>query len=386
MQEIFFEISMIVAGASLLAWLASISKQPIIIAYLLCGVIAGPWGLGLIKHVELIDTVSEIGVTLLLFLAGMVLHPNRLVQLFKSAAIVTLANCALSWIIIYAVARLFGFDRVDALYAALALMFSSTILVIKLLPTTTLHQKHLGSICIAILIAQDLIAVSILLFIGGAAEGSLLDLGLLLPIKGLVFVLVVLLVEQFVLRKMMRQSDRFHEVLYMLCLGWCLGLASLAHYLGLTYTVGAFIAGVAIARSPISRFLTEELKPFRDFFLMFFFFTLGAKFDLLIAKAVWLPAVVVGSVILLARPFILRWLFHAAGEGAQFSRDAGTRLGQASEFGLIIALAATTAEQVSLRASAMIQLAIIFTMIVSSYIVVFTLPTPLGTKADLKQD
>ena len=90
-QDIFFEISILVAAASILAWIATLSHQPIIIAYLACGVIAGPWGLRLIEHAELIDTVSEIGVTLLLFLAGMVLHPNRLVQLFKSAAFVTLA-------------------------------------------------------------------------------------------------------------------------------------------------------------------------------------------------------------------------------------------------------------------------------------------------------
>ena len=385
-QDIFFEISILVAAAAFLAWLATLSHQPIIIAYLACGVIAGPSGLRLIKHPELIDAVSEIGVTLLLFLAGMVLHPNRLVQLFKSAAFVTLANCAISWLIIFGVMRAFGFDNADAFIAALALMFSSTILVVKLLPTTTLHQKHLGSLCIAILIAQDLIAVLVLLFIGGEATGSLLNIGLLLPLKGLVFTVVVILVEQFALRRMMRQSDRFHEVLSLMCLGWCLGLSALAESLGLSYEVGAFIAGVAVARSPLAPFLTEELKPFRGFFLMFFFFTLGAKLDPFMAKVVWLPALIIGVVVLGSRPFILRWLFQVAGEGPQFSRIAGMRLGQASEFGLIIAIAASNANQISAEASQMTQLAIILTMIVSSYIVVFSLPTPLGTKGGLKQD
>jgi glutathione-regulated potassium-efflux system ancillary protein KefC len=386
MQEIFFEISMLVAAASILAWLATLSHQPIIIAYLACGVIAGPWGLRLIKHVELIDTVSEIGVTLLLFLAGMVLHPNRLVKLFKRAAFVTLTNCAISAMITYGIVLLFGYTRTDALYASLALMFSSTILVIKLLPTTTLHQKHMGSISIAILIAQDLIAVLVLIFIGSGGTGSLLDLALLLLLKGPVFTIAVLLTEQFVLRKMLRQSDRYHEVLFLLCLGWCLGLSTLAEHLGLSYEVGAFIAGVAIARNPISRFLTESLKPFRDFFLMFFFFTLGAKLDPSMAKVVWLPALIIAAIVLGTRPLILRWLFRATGEESQFSRAAGIRLGQASEFGLIIAIAASHANQISAKASQMTQLAIIFTMIVSSYIVVFTLPTPLGTKAKLKQD
>ena len=298
MQKIFFEISMLVAAASILAWLATLSRQPIIIAYLACGLIAGPWGLRLIKHAELINAVSEIGITFLLFLAGMVLHPNRLIGLFKSAAFVTLTNSAISWIIIYGIALAFGYNVMDSVCIALALMFSSTILVIKLLPTTTLHQKRMGSICIAILIAQDLLAVLVLLFIESGGTSSLSNLGMLLLVKGPVFTLGVLLVEQFILRKMLHQSDRYHEVLSLLCIGWCLGLSTLAEHLGLSCEVGAFIAGVAIARNPISLFLTEQLKPFRDFFLMFFFFTLGAKLDPSMARVVWLPALIIGAVVL----------------------------------------------------------------------------------------
>ena len=115
-----------------------------------------------IQNTGLIDSISLIGVTLLLFLAGLVLHPDRLIRLFKSVTLVVFVISAVSWLMVFGVLQAFGFSRMDSTIAGLALMFSSTILVVKLLPTTALHQQHMGSLCIAILIAQDILAVMVM--------------------------------------------------------------------------------------------------------------------------------------------------------------------------------------------------------------------------------
>ncbi len=386
MENIFIDISVIVVCAAVMAWLATLGRQPIIIAYLIMGILIGPWGFGLIQHVTLIDSIGQIGVTLLLFLAGMVLHPNRLFKLFRTSTLVTLAHSTIAWVLLFILMRLCGFSLQESMYASLAFIFSSTILVVKLLPTTTLHQRYMGSVCIAILIIQDLLAVGFLVFIRSSHEHSLLEFGMALPLKALLLIIFSMGLEQFCLRKMMRQCDRFHEELYMLCLGWCLGISALAKEIGLSYEVGAFIAGLALARSPLSRFLTEGLKPLRDFFLMFFFFALGAKLDLKLVKELWVPTLTLGTVILVTRPFIFQILFKKNGEQGSFSKEIGLRLGQASEFGLIIAVTLESAQQIRSEVAQLIQITIIFTMLVSSYIVISKCPTPLGTHVRLKQD
>jgi glutathione-regulated potassium-efflux system ancillary protein KefC len=410
MEDYFEIISLVAVCSALLAWLACRGKQPIILGYFLCGVIVGPW---LTQHVALLENTSKIGITLLLFLAGLVLHPRRLAKHLKMALVVTVGGCAATAIIVFAF--LFGwggFDPAECVIAALALMFSSTILAVKLLPTTTLHQKRMGSICIAVLIAEDIIAVIVIMLVGlkygsttpatGGSDwlwnfmleyvGGTIGAGgiwlfiLLLFIKAIVLIAVAVFFEQFILRVMMRTSERFNEMLIMLCLAWCLGIAVFAEHLGLSYEIGAFVAGVAMARSKISLVLSEQLKPLRDFFLMFFFVVLGAQFDLLLMREIWLPALLLGGVIVALRPFYMRGLFRLFGEEKKFSSEVGFRLGQASEFALIVAVAATHSNNIGDKMSHLVQLAAVFTMIVSSYIVVFRYPTPLGAKTALKKD
>jgi Kef-type K+ transport system membrane component KefB len=386
MSDIFTEISFIVLIAAVLAWLSSLARQPVILGYVLCGMMIGPSGLKLVDDVELVNDISHIGITLLLFLAGMVLHPQRLRLLFKSSIIVTLCGCLVFFLAVFLLLRMFGYRSGHCVYAGLALMFSSTILVVKLLPTTTLHQRHMGSVCIAILIAQDLIAVAILVVIRGTVQSGMIGVGLLLPLKTLLLIAFSVAFEQFGLRKMMKQSDRFPEVLYMLCLGWCLGMAVASKYLGLSYEVGAFLGGVALARNPLSRFLTEQLKPIRDFFLMFFFFVLGARLNLLAVPAVIVPALAVTALLLAVKGAGFIGLFRMTGEKPAFARETGIRLSQASEFGLIIIFAAQSLGKVNEEIYQLVQLVVILSMLVSSYIVIFRFHTPLGTVAELKQD
>jgi len=387
MESFLFDLSVVLVGTALLSFLAVLFRQPVIIAYIICGVLVGSWGIGLIKHVEFIESISHIGITLLLFLAGLCLHPQKLIRLFKETVLVTLANCIASFFIASVTARIFRFGLLDSICIGLALMFSSTILTVKLLPTTRLHHQRMGAICIGVLIMQDLLAVFVLSLIRclGSPQGLIISFGLLL-IKLFILIVILVLFEQFILRKIMLRVERLHELLFILGLAWCFGIASISNRLGLFYETGAFFAGVVLARHPISLYISERLKPLRDFFLVLFFFTLGAKLNLLIMKGVFLQALVMTTVFIIVKPWLFKRFFIRSGEEPAFAKELGIRLGQLSEFSLLIALLGFTLGHITNSALQFIELVTIMTFIASSYIVVLKYPTPIGTSEQLIKD
>ncbi len=385
MEHTFFSIAIIVFVSALSACFGIISRQPIVVAYIAAGILLGPFGFSLIKNVELIDEIAHIGVVMLLFLAGIVLHPQRLLTLFKKTMLITVAAGVVCTVLIGALLFAWRFPFGEALIGGVALLFSSTILVVKLLPTTTLHQQRMGSLCIAILVAQDLIAIALLLFLKGDRPESWVG-AVLIPLRGIAGISAVMLLEQFAVRPLMRRVEYYHEVLLLLALGWCFAVAVGADSIGFSHETGAFIAGLSLARSPISYFLSEGLKFFRDFFLVLFFFTLGAQINLPMVRDIWLTALAGGVVLLVIKPLLYRWLFIRSGETPQFSTEIGVRLGQSSEFSLIVAVVAVQHAFISPKMSQLIQVIAIFTMIVSSYLTIAFYRSPLGAKPALKQD
>jgi glutathione-regulated potassium-efflux system ancillary protein KefC len=387
MDAIVFDISVILAISAILSVLAFYLKQPIIIAYIACGMLVGPWGIGLIESPKSIETISHIGITLLLFLAGLSLHPQRLASLFKKTTMVTLPNCIISFAIVFIIGVLFDFTLIDSICAGLAMMFSSTILLVKLLPTTALHHERMGAASIAILILQDLLAILVLALMRSIDSVDNIPLTfLLLFMKLLLFISVLALFEYYVLRRLLPKIDRFQELIFIIGLAWCFGVASIANGIGLFYETGAFFAGVILARQAVSRFLSEKFKPLRDFFLVLFFFSLGAQFDFLVMGDVLLPSLLLAGILLVVKPFLFTFFFRKTGESSAFSKEAGIRLGQLSEFSLLIAMLAFELGDISARASQFIQLTTILTIFVSSFIVVFKYSTPIGTSENTARD
>lgn len=387
-MEVFIsDLSVVLVGAAVLSVLAVMFKQPIIIAYILCGILAGPWGFGWIKHADFIGSISHLGITLLLFLAGLCLHPQKLIKLFRKITLAVFANCVISFLVAFIFARIFRFGIMDSLCIGLALMFSSTILTVKLLPTTKLHQQRMGAVCIGVLIMQDLLAILILALIRclGAPQGTIFSFGLLV-VKLILFIGILFLFEKFVLRKIMSKVERLHEVLFVLGLAWCFGIASISNHMGLFYETGAFFAGVVLASHRISLFISEKLKPLRDFFLVLFFFSLGAKLDFFVMKNIIFPALLLTAIFILLKPWLFKKFFVLAGENSSFSEETGTRLGQLSEFSLLVALLAFELGHISSSASQFIQFVTILSFIASSYIVVFKYSTPIGTTEKLIKD
>lgn len=385
--SIEFSIFLIFTGAALLATLALYARQAMIVAYMVLGLLLGPWGAGFIDDPDLISDIANIGIIFLLYLLGLDLLPQQLWRMLREATVVTLGSTAAFILLGVVIGLGFGYPALEALLLGAVMTFSSTIIGLKLLPTTTLHHKHTGQIIISVLLIQDLLAIIVLLLLQGYGKGGnlWLDIGLQLVYLPLL-ITVVYLAERFILIKLIQRFDQIHEYIFLLAIAWCLGVAELAHYLGLSHEIGAFIAGVTLASSPIALFITERLRPLRDFFLILFFFSLGAGFNMSVIGEIILPAAVLAGLALALKPLVFNGLLRLHGERQGVSAETGFRLGQLSEFSLLIAVLALESGFIEARLSYLIQLATLISFAVSSYIIVLRYPTPIATRDSLRRD
>ncbi|MCP5142321.1 MAG: cation:proton antiporter [Gammaproteobacteria bacterium] len=378
---------LIFTGAAVLGTLALYARQSLLLAYILLGILLGPSVLGLIPNLELLEQISHIGITFLLFLLGLDLQPRELLHLLRKTTMVTLASSALFAAVGYVAGQLTGFTPLESLLIGAAAMFSSTIIGIKLLPTTVLHHQHAGEIMTSVLLLQDLIAILVLLLLQGHAGGE--GVGTDIALLGIFLIAVMVaafVIEAYVLRRLLTRFDRIREYVFLLAIGWCLGIAELSAWLGLSTEVGAFIAGVSLAASPIAPYIADSLRPLRDFFLVVFFFSLGGAFDLGMLADVLLPAALFAAALLLIKPWVFRGLLTRLGEKPALSLEMGVRLGQISEFSLLIAVLAATTGVIGARASYFIQASTILTFMLSSWYIVRTYPTPIAVSDALRRD
>lgn len=386
-EQVVFSIFLIFTGAAVLATVALYARQSLLVAYILLGMLFGPWGFGLVTDVSLLRDMAHIGIIFLLFLLGLHLPPQKLIKLFGEAVTVTAVSAAACAALVFAAALLFGFSPVESAIVGVALLFSSTIIGLKLLPTTVLHHQRIGAIVISILLLQDLLAIVALLVLQGMGDGTVsvadgLWLAVSLPaVVGFAFV-----VERYLLRRLFLRFDRIREYLFLVAVGWCLGVAALARAVGLSYEIGAFVAGIAIATGPIALYIAENLRPLRDFFLILFFFSLGASFDLSVLSQVLVPAVLLSAAVLVLKPLVFRALLVWQKEPVASAWEIGVRLGQTSEFSLLVAFMALEVGVIGARASYLIQLTTLLTFIVSSYYIVRRFPTPIATSDRLRRD
>ena len=386
-DSLVYTIFLVFTGAAVLATAALYARQSLLVAYIALGVLLGPWGLGLTGDPENVAQISHIGITFLLFLLGLDLQPQDLIRTVRSTTVVTLVSSLVFAALGAAIALTFGFGLGESLLVGGTMAFSSTIIGLKLLPTTVLHHQRTGEIVISILLLQDLIAIALLLLLRAAGKGELpmTDVaGLLLGPPALV--LAAWGLERYVYFPLIRRFDKIREYLFLMAIGWCLGMAQLGVALGLSAEIGAFIGGVALATRPVAAYIAESLRPLRDFFLVLFFFSLGAGFNLPMTGEVLVPATVMALVMLVVKPMVFGRLLRRAGESPERSKEIGFRLGQLSEFTLLVVVLATSQGVLSERASYLAQLATLLTFIASSYLVVLRFPTPIAVSDKLRRD
>ncbi len=378
---------LVFTGAACLATVALYARQAVIVAYIALGVLLGPAGLAAVGDPGWIRDVAAIGIVFLLYLVGLNLPPRQLGRILGEALTVCLMSSVVFLVLGTALGLAFGFRYLEALFIGATLMFSSTIIGIKLLPTTALHHRHTGQVIVSVLLLQDLIAIVLLLLLHayGKDGGVWLSVGLqllTLPITaGLAY-----LFDRYVLEPLIARFDQIHEYVFLLAIGWCLGIAELAHAAGLSHEIGAFIAGVTLAQSPIALFIAESLKPVRDFFLILFFFSLGADLDLGRAAEVLLPAAAIALATLAVKPPVFRGLLLRAGERADLSAEIGVRLGQMSEFALLMAVLAVDSGLIGRASGDLVKVATVLSFVLSSYLIVLRYPTPIAVSDRLRRN
>ncbi len=386
-EEVLNSFFLIFTGAAIIASLALWGKQPLLVAYIALGALLGPSGLGMVGDIQLLADISTIGIIFLLFLLGLDMQPQALLSVLKKVTHVTLASSLLFAVVGYAIGHFFGFGHVENLIIGAAMMFSSTIIGIKLLPTTILHHRHVGEMMVGMLLMQDFIAILVLTVLLSGKEGQvdLARIGQTLVALPLLVVFCIFFVRHILL-KLFTRFDRFGEYVFLLAIGWCMGVAEIAKLVGLSHEIGAFLAGITIATSPISQYIALSLKPLRDFFLIMFFFSLGAQFNLDLLPEIAVPAVLLGAAMLVLKPLVFHFLLRKQSERNWLAWDMSFRLGQISEFSLLIAFVAFQANLIGTLASHLIQAAAILTFLVSSYIVVFSFPNPIAVSDKLRRD
>ncbi len=386
--SVFYTIFLIFAGAAFLSTLVLYTKQSLLVAYILLGAVFGPWGFKLVSDVTIVKQIGDVGIVFLLFLLGLHLQPQNLIHMLKKVTWIALVSSAVFAVTAYWIGRFFGLGVTESWILGGSMMFSSTIIGLKLLPTTILHHQHTGEVMISVLLMQDVIAIIVLILINGAQQtgGFSIDDLILVGIDLPALCLFAFAIEKHVLIRLLARFDRTQEYVFLLSIGWCLGLSVLAQKIGLSEDIGAFIAGVALAASPISLFIAESLKPLRDFFLVMFFFSIGATFNFGLAQQVIIPALILSALVLLFKPVLFYLLLDRSGEKKQVAKEVGIRLGQASEFSLLVASIALSTQLISDKASNLIQATTILTFIVSSYFVVLKYPTPIAFSDKMRKD
>jgi Kef-type K+ transport system membrane component KefB len=371
----------IFGGAACCATLALMLRLPLILAYIVVGALLGPQVLGLIENPAMIENLSHTGIVFLLFLLGLDMQPSSLLHTLRETLFVGVASTLAFFGVVFGCALLAGLEPLQSAVAAAALSFSSTILGIKLLPTTALHHRHIGELSVGILLFQDILAIGLLLMLDWQGPASLWSFAMLPALIG-----TALLLVRYLLLPLLDRFDVFHEYVFMLAIGWCLGVAFTADSLGLSAEIGAFIAGITLATHPVAQYIAESLKPLRDFFLIFFFCSVGAGLDFALAAEVLLPAALLAAVLLVVKPLTFMALLIAAGEKRPLALEVGTRLGQASEFSLLVAFMAFSRGILDHQASHLVQVATILTFLVSTYLIVLRHPTPIALTESLRRN
>lgn len=386
-EPLFQSFFLIFSGAAVVASIALYTRQPLLVAYIALGALIGPYGLKLVTNVTLLTEIAHIGIIFLLFLLGLDMQPKALLSVLKQVTWVGIISSTIFAGLGYGVGYSFGFTHMECLVIGMAMMFSSTIIGIKLLPTTVLHHKHTGELMVGLLLFQDFLAILCLMFLLSGDVGKVDANQLLITLAALPLVAAFAYVfVRYILLVLIQKFDRFHEYIFLLAIGWCLGLAELSEALGLSAEIGAFLAGITIATSPIAQYIAISLKPLRDFFLILFFFSLGARFNISLLGDVLVAAGCLALAVLVIKPTTFRFLLGRQSEKESLAWDIGFRLGQISEFSLLIAFVAIKASLIGEKASTLIQATAIITFLVSSYIVIFNYPNPIAVSDKLRRD
>ncbi len=337
LDQLFVEISIVVITAGAFSLLMYLLKQPLIIAYIATGLVVGPSLLGFAKSGEVFESMSQIGIALLLFLVGINLNWRNIQDVGKISLVVGFGQATFTTVIGWLVARALQFDPVTSLFLALAFAFSSTIVIVKLLTDKQDIDRFYGRISVGMLIVQDLIAMVVLLVVGAFGDGGELQTVLTISaLKGIAVVLSLYLLAKYLLPVMFEYAAKSQELLFLTAISWCFAVASVLLFLGFGIEVGALLAGLSLAGSKFHREVESKVRPIRDFFLIIFFIVLGTHLSFANLGPVLVQSTIFSLFILIGNPLIVILLMRFFGYHPRTGFMVGLTVAQISEFSFIL--------------------------------------------------
>lgn len=368
-ETVFTELSLIIVIATVVSLCMWFFKQPLILGYVLTGILIGPAMLDLIHSPEMFESFSHIGIALLLFIIGLGLNAKIIKKLGKPVFITAAALFLTVGSLGYAASTLLGFTNTEAIIIGLALFFSSTIIIVKVLTDKKEQNRLHGQIAIGVILIDDIIATLALLFVAAGKDSSFQGAEVAsLFIKGIILLVLLFLFASKILPKISRVMATNQELLFLFAISWGFGIASLFEKAGFSVEVGALFAGVALASLPYAQEIGARLKPLRDFFVVLFFIVLGESLNVSNLSAGLVPALVLSAIVMFVKPTVITTALGILGYTKRVSFKAGVNLSQISEFSIVLVVLAAATGMVGEELSAIITLVAIITITISTYL------------------
>lgn len=369
-QVFLFELGAIILIATVLGIIAKRLRQPVILAYILAGIIVGPVFLNIVSSVDMVYVFSELGIAFLLFLVGLNMNYRVLREVGKISLMTGLGQIIITFIVGYGIAALLGFSPIEASLISIALTFSSTIIIVKLLADKNDLESLYGKISVGFLLVQDFVAIAILVLLSGNMLGMPLESVFMVNVMKIVFLFCVTFIfGKYLLPPMMGIISSSAEVLFLSGISWMFVMSMLSMYLGFSIEIGALLAGISMASLPSHFEITGRIKPLRDFFLILFFATLGAQMIFSEISSFLFPALVFSIFILVGNPLIVMIIMGLFGYKKRTGFLAGLTVAQISEFSLVLMALGMSMGLISSGIVSMVTLIGLITIAVSSYMI-----------------
>lgn len=374
MDNIFLQVSILLGIIVSVAFVVRLFKQPLMIAYIVAGIIAGPLFLNLINGKnELFDAFAEFGVVLLLFVVGMSLSLDHIKKIGKVAGIVGGGQILFTGLLGFGLTQLLGFSTISALYLSIAIIFSSTIIIVKLLAEKKDAQTVYGKHVLGLMVVQDIAALFVMIFITTFAESSTSISATLIELlfKVLVLSAIVYFLSRFVLPKILDRVAHSGEFLFIFTIAWCFGLASLLYYAGFPIEIGALVSGLSLGSSPYQSQISSRIKPLRDFFIVIFFVILGSEMGAHDLGGSIGASIALAALVLFGNAFILYTLFRRLKFTRRNSFLAGVTATHVSEFGFVLLFTGAHVGHIAGAEISVFTVVALITMFLSSYAITY---------------
>lgn len=373
-QSIFGELSLIIAIGTGIALLMRVIRQPLIIGHILTGLLVGPSFLHLVKSAATIEIFSSIGIALLLFIIGLGLNPRVIREVGKVAALTGTIQISISLALGYGAGLMLGLTRMESLFLGVALSFSSTIIILKLLSDKKEQTRLYGKVATGLLLVQDIVATLALVFVTASSSpsGFSFEQLLILLAKGVLIGGVLFVIGTAILPRMHHLIAGSQEFLFLFAIGWGFGSAALFERAGFSLEIGALIAGVALAGLPYTQEISARLRPLRDFFIIVFFISLGTRlvFD---SIATLVPIIIVSCfIVIVLKPLIILIIMGFMGYTKRTSFKAAIAMGQVSEFSLVFVILGNRIGLISDDLVGIVTMVALISIAASTYLILYS--------------